>query len=62
MSKLKFDCKTSEARLPIFITNTIRLQPSQPATANQQPAPQEEEGWQWRIDTDYLVDSGDFGF
>ena len=27
MSKLKFDCKTSEARLPIFITNTIRLQP-----------------------------------
>ena len=33
MSKLKFDCKTSEARLPIFITNTIRLQLSQPATS-----------------------------
>ena len=43
MSKLKFDCKTSEARLPIFITNTIRLQPSS-SPANQQPAPQEEEG------------------
>ena len=34
MSKLKFDCKTSEARLPIFITNTIRLQPSS-SPANQ---------------------------
>ena len=33
MSKLKFDCKTSEARLPIFITNTIRLQP-QPTSSS----------------------------
>ena len=33
MSKLKFDCKTSEARLPIFITNNIRLQP-QPTSSS----------------------------
>ena len=33
MSKLKFDFKTSEARLPIFITNTIRLQP-QPTSSS----------------------------
>ena len=60
MSKLKFDCKTSEARLPIFITNTIRLQP-QP-TSHSQPATSPSGGGRLTMENRHRLFSGLGGF
>ena len=59
MSKLKFDCKTSEARLPIFITNTIRLQPSY---SHSQPATSPSGGGRLTMENRHRLFSGLGGF